>query len=209
MNEEYYDETLIGQATSTAADHTMFNYNRYVEYMRDVHEAKNHDYSPDEESFGNFKESEKISIRDYVGAFIRLQDKLTRVRKLLSIPRDAHKVVDEKLEDTLVDLANYCLIVSTLIAAKNSDKTKDEIFKDLLLCMKTTPGKEFLEQHSKIESMETVYELICSDMNFSLREGMPIEEQDLDYIINTQQKLQELAMLSIYMICRKKEESQI
>ena len=93
-------------------------FNEILEQMKRINEAKNHDYSRDGE-FGNFKESEKIGIPAWKGAFVRLQDKYTRACNLIS-GKEA-KVKDEKLEDTLLDLANYAVIVLCLLSEENSD----------------------------------------------------------------------------------------
>lgn len=79
-----------------------------LDTMKEIHEAKNHDYSREGE-FGNFYEAERIGIEGWRGAFVRLQDKYTRACNLIYGKKA--KVEDEKLEDTLLDLANYAVIV--------------------------------------------------------------------------------------------------
>ncbi len=83
-----------------------------LQKMKEIHEAKNHDYSQEGE-FGNFRESEKIGLPAWKGAFVRLQDKYSRACNLIA-GKEA-KVKDEKLEDTLLDLANYAVIVLCLL----------------------------------------------------------------------------------------------
>lgn len=91
------------------ADATTFT--DYLDVMETIHKAKNNDYSP-EGAFGNFAESEKVGVPGWKGAFIRLQDKYTRACNL--IKGKEMKVADEKLEDTLIDMANYALIILVL-----------------------------------------------------------------------------------------------
>jgi len=79
--------------------------------MQAIHDAKDHDYSPNGE-FGNFFESEKIGVPAWKGAYIRLQDKYSRLCNLI-LGKEA-KVAEERLEDTLLDLANYAVIVLAL-----------------------------------------------------------------------------------------------
>lgn len=83
-----------------------------VNRMLTIHKAKNNDYSP-QGAFGNFSESEKIGIPAWKGAFVRLQDKYTRATNIIG--GKEIKVLDEKLEDTLLDLANYAVIVMVLL----------------------------------------------------------------------------------------------
>lgn len=89
----------------------MRTFTTILKEMQEIHDAKNHDYSPEGE-FGNFAESEKIGIPGWKGAFVRLQDKYTRACNLIA-GKEA-QVKDEALEDTLLDLANYAVIVLAL-----------------------------------------------------------------------------------------------
>lgn len=65
-----------------------------------LYERKNHDYG---DSFGK-------SFAEYGMAMpcIRLEDKLNRLKALTR--SGAQKVTDERLEDTLMDLANYAIM---------------------------------------------------------------------------------------------------
>ena len=91
------------------------DFEQIIGSMLKIHKAKNNDYSP-KGQFGNFAESERIGVPDWKGAFIRLQDKYTRCCNLIG-GREA-QVLDEKLEDTLLDLANYAVIVMCLMKNK-------------------------------------------------------------------------------------------
>jgi len=84
-----------------------------IDRMTSIHKKKDADYSGDNSSLGNFRESEKLGIPAWVGAFVRLQDKYARACNLI---RSSVAVVeDETLEDTLIDLANYAVIVLCLL----------------------------------------------------------------------------------------------
>lgn len=74
-----------------------------VTNMSNIYEAKNHDYG---DSFFDSLDDEGI-----VAARVRLSDKWNRF-KVLSKGADI-KVKDESIKDTLLDMANYC--VMTLI----------------------------------------------------------------------------------------------
>lgn len=82
-----------------------------LSYMNTLHKAKDSDYA-DQIPYGNFIESFRVGIPPYLGAFIRLQDKYRRCCTLIR-GKDA-EVKDESLDDTLVDLANYAIIVLIL-----------------------------------------------------------------------------------------------
>lgn len=77
--------------------------------LNDIYRAKNADYN---DSFGK-------SFQEYgmIMAAIRLEDKLNRFKALI---KQEAKVLDESIEDTLMDLANYSIM--TLIEIQNSNK---------------------------------------------------------------------------------------
>ena len=104
-------------------------FNEILEKMREIYDAKNYDYSGGDE-FGNFKESERIGVPSWKGAFIRLQDKYSRACNLIKIGEENRKVMDEKLEDTLLDLANYAVIVLSLLTEENNNKEEDNESED-------------------------------------------------------------------------------
>lgn len=75
---------------------------KHKELCDRIHETcvkKNHDY-------GNSASElyEKFGLISYV---VRMNDKINRINSLLN---KENEVEDEKIEDTLLDLANYCLL---------------------------------------------------------------------------------------------------
>ena len=103
--------------------HNASDFEKIVQKMLEVHKAKNNDYSP-EGQFGNFAESERVGVPDWKGAFIRLQDKYTRCCNLI-YGKEA-QVKDEALEDTLLDLANYAVIVLVLRKQVEAQEQENE-----------------------------------------------------------------------------------
>lgn len=73
---------------------------KICEGMSDLYERKNHDYG---NSFAQLRCRRPDSI------LTRLYDKYLRLESLLDQP-DKAKVKDESVEDTLRDLANYCIM---------------------------------------------------------------------------------------------------
>lgn len=69
--------------------------------MHDLYEKKNHDYG----------DSVHDTYMKYglTSFLVRIEDKLNRIRTLDKNRNDI-KVTDEKIEDTLLDLANYAVI---------------------------------------------------------------------------------------------------
>lgn len=69
--------------------------------MAETYERKNNDYG---DSFGQ-------SIEDFgvIAGVIRISDKFNRLKSLTS--GKEQKVNDESLQDTLLDMANYCIML--------------------------------------------------------------------------------------------------
>ena len=81
--------------------------------LNKVYEAKNHDYG---DSFARVREQYPQSIN------IRLWDKLLRLDQLNSGVEA--KVKDEMIEDTLLDMANYCIMEVIERYIKTEEQTK-------------------------------------------------------------------------------------
>lgn len=81
--------------------------------LRDTYISKNEDYG----------DSTHKSYRDYgmISFVVRMQDKLNRIYNLTCKNSD-RKVENEKVEDTLLDLANYAILA---LIELGEDKTTD------------------------------------------------------------------------------------
>jgi hypothetical protein len=82
--------------------------------MADLHARKSAGYSgaDNPDPWANFRRSEHVGVKASTGALIRLLDKVSRVETLMRSP-DSEQV-GESIEDTLIDLAAYALIVVCL-----------------------------------------------------------------------------------------------
>jgi len=91
---------------------------------------KGDDYSGTQDRFSNFRLSEKVGVPAYLGAFIRLQDKFSRLCYILNTERPS--VEDETTFDTLLDLIGYSLIVYMLLLEhKTFEKLNSSSYKPL------------------------------------------------------------------------------
>lgn len=73
-----------------------------TEIMSDTYERKNADYG---NSFG-----ESIAEFGAVAGIVRIGDKFNRLKNLIKNP-DSQRVNDESIADTLLDMANYCIML--------------------------------------------------------------------------------------------------
>ena len=86
--------------------------------MRKIAAAKNADYTGiDPDPFANFTIVERAGITDTETGFLtRMSDKLARINTFCK--KGVLEVSDESIEDTLMDLANYCLLFAGYIKSK-------------------------------------------------------------------------------------------
>ena len=86
-------------------------FTNYTQNMREIFAKKRHDYGPStEETFNKF---------GMVSMIVRMQDKLNR---LYTLSKSNDSAVDESIEDTLLDLANYAVI--TLLEIEKDKMSK-------------------------------------------------------------------------------------
>jgi hypothetical protein len=83
---------------------------------------KNADYTANSSSpFANFERAELLGITSTEKAFlVRMADKLSRLGSVIG----SSSATDETVQDTLDDLANYCILLSAYIEAKKPTPPK-------------------------------------------------------------------------------------
>lgn len=90
----------------------------FCDDMVKIAKAKNHDYSGfDDDPFANFKIVEKCGIASTEQGFLtRMMDKMSRLNSF--VQQGVCEVQDEKIEDTLKDLSNYCILFAGYLRQK-------------------------------------------------------------------------------------------
>lgn len=87
-----------------------------VTALNQLYASKNSDYG---DSFG--ETYHKLGI---ISAITRISDKYNRLVSLTTKPEEERKVKDESIQDTLLDMANYCIMtVIEMEAEKELDKS--------------------------------------------------------------------------------------
>lgn len=88
-----------------------------TEQMYKTTEAKSNDYSAGDDPFMNFKAVEYMNVATTEqGMFTRMTDKLMRLGTF--VRSGVLKVKNEKIEDTLLDLAVYSVIMICYLRSK-------------------------------------------------------------------------------------------
>lgn len=100
----------------------------YLSYHRDccdrmiaITAAKNADYTAgSNDPFFNFTGVERESITSTeTGFLVRMKDKFARITSFVN--KGVLMVKDESIEDTLLDLANYCILMAGYIKSKRAN----------------------------------------------------------------------------------------
>lgn len=84
------------------------DYEAEIQKMVKLCLQKNSDYANSEDFLKNFKRSKNFGLNPFIGVLIRMEDKMSRIENIVKSGQT--NVDDEKLEDSLRDLANYAII---------------------------------------------------------------------------------------------------
>lgn len=92
-----------------------------TEQMYKITEAKNKDYSWEwaNDAFANFRVVEEFGISTSDWFITRMLDKMKRISNLT---RQTNYVWDEKITDTLLDLANYAILFKLYLESNDGQK---------------------------------------------------------------------------------------
>ena|ERR1700761_8826226 len=91
-----------------------------TEKMLEISKKKNSDYTgAGANPFANFEMVEHLGITSTeIGIMTRLSDKMSRLSSLL---KKQNEVADESIEDTILDAANYLLILAAFLHDKKKE----------------------------------------------------------------------------------------
>ena len=106
---KFYDKTIY-QIKGMFKDETALS---ILNNMQSVYEAKDNDYSATGLPMGNLRKCEDAGIDSWRGCLVRIGDKMSRLENFLK--EKEYLVLSEKAEDTVIDLANYAILMSCLI----------------------------------------------------------------------------------------------
>lgn len=93
-----------------------------TEKMLNITKIKNADYTGNNSNpFANFSFAEYFGIcTTEQGILLRMCDKMARISSFMQ--KGLLEVKDESVEDTLLDLANYCLLFAGYLKSKGNNK---------------------------------------------------------------------------------------
>lgn len=95
-------------------------YMQLLDFMKELHIRKNAGYSGDNpDPWYNFRQVESFGIPAVMGIITRMSDKWARLQSLWKKPENDQ--VGENIEDTLIDLAAYALIMVCILRERRND----------------------------------------------------------------------------------------
>lgn len=117
---------MSNQDLKTKAGYLAFH-SECCDKMKEITKRKNSDYTGNStDPFANFQSVSKIGIcSTEQGFMVRMMDKLMRIRAL-TVDEQTAQVKDEAIEDTLLDLANYSILLAGFLRAKTQNGTTTE-----------------------------------------------------------------------------------
>ena len=106
---KFYDKTIFDLKRKFTSEIAL----EILDNMQAVYEAKDTDYSATGLPMGNLRKCEDSGIDAWRGCLVRIGDKMSRLENFLKAKE--YLVISEKAEDTVIDLANYAILMSCLI----------------------------------------------------------------------------------------------
>ena len=82
-----------------------------LQQMGELHDKKQADYGVEGDPFANVRASKEWGVEPWLGALIRLNDKVTRLKTFVR----TRKLANEGVEDSLLDIAVYAIISLILL----------------------------------------------------------------------------------------------
>lgn len=94
----------------------------FCDKLKTITAAKNADYTGGGDPFANFKTAEimNFGVTTEQSFMTRMVDKFTRISTF--VKGGVLKVKDESVEDTLLDLANYSILLACYIKSKRQEQ---------------------------------------------------------------------------------------
>lgn len=92
-------------------------FHELLKELGELHDRKQVDYGRGDDPFSNVRSSEEFGIPAWVGAMIRGNDKMSRIKSFIS----NESLKNESLEDSLRDLAVYAVIALVLFEQNHAE----------------------------------------------------------------------------------------
>lgn len=91
--------------------------------IADLHDRKQMDYGRGDDPFANINASAEFGVKPWIGAYIRLNDKIARIKSFI----EKGKLVNESLEDSLRDIVVYGAIALVLYEKEKQQQREESL----------------------------------------------------------------------------------
>lgn len=94
---------------------------RFHEILKEageLHDKKQQDYGRGSDPFANVRASSEFGVKPWIGCYIRLNDKITRIKSFI----EKGNLANESLEDSLRDVIVYGAIALVLYEQEKNEK---------------------------------------------------------------------------------------
>lgn len=99
---------------------------KFCDEMIAITKMKNSDYANSEDPFANFRMCERMLVASTMQGFLtRMLDKIARINTFAQ--RGTLEVKTESVHDALMDLANYCALMSGYIKSETDKEFLDSL----------------------------------------------------------------------------------
>jgi hypothetical protein len=85
-------------------------FHKLLATIGELHDKKQEDYGTNKDPFANVRASQEFGVRPWIGALIRLNDKVHRLKQFAS----KGVLANESAKDSMMDIAVYALIALVL-----------------------------------------------------------------------------------------------
>ena len=93
-------------------------FEQVLQRLHAFHFKKQQDYGTDGDPYANVRQSEDFGIASWLGAIVRLNDKITRIKSFAQ----RGELANESLEDSLQDIAVYAIIAMILYEEESTNE---------------------------------------------------------------------------------------
>jgi len=101
----------------------MAEFESVLREMKRLHDKKQLDYGSKTDPFANVRAAEDFGIPGWLGAVLRANDKMSRLKSFA----EKGVLANEPIEDSLIDLANYAVIALVLYREALDDGKEKEL----------------------------------------------------------------------------------